>query len=89
MLDTSPLTSTTAEPTTLPHHPVPAALVTALAAAYTWLASEVHVPCDVAEDAATEAATNNQGVKNNPDTVIPSVVEDILIEEGTNLLIHK
>ena len=66
----------------LPHHPISAALVTALAAAETRLVSEVHVPCDVAEDAATEAATNNQGVHNMADTVIASIIEDILNEEG-------
>ena len=56
--------------------------MTALAAADTRLASEVHVPCDVAEDAATEAATNNEGVHNSADTVIASIIEDILDEEG-------
>lgn len=82
MLDTSAMTSTTAEPTTLPHHPVSAALVTALATAKTRLVSEVHVPCDVAKDVATEAATNNQGVHKMADTVIASIIEDILDEEG-------
>lgn len=78
----SALTSTTAEPTMLPHPPVPVAIVTASAAADTRVASEVHVPCDVAEDIVTEAATNNQGVHNKADTVIASIIEDILDDEG-------
>lgn len=82
MLDTSALTSTTVEPTTLAHQPVPAALVISLGAANTRLVSVVHISSDVAKNAATEAATNNQGVHNNPDTVIASVVEDIQVEEG-------
>ena len=82
MLDTSALTSTTAEPTVLAHHPVPIAIVTTLAAADTRLASVVHVPCDIAEDAATEAATNNQGMHKSTDTVIASIIDDILDDEG-------
>ena len=35
-----------------------------------------------AEDAATEAPHNNEGVHNSADTVIASIIEDILDEEG-------
>ena len=82
MLDTSALSSTTAEPTVLAPHPVPVTIVTTLAAADTRVALEVHVPCDVVEDAATEAATNNQVIHKSADTVIASIIEDILEDVG-------
>ena len=89
MLGTSALTSMTVELTTLDPQPVPPPALTAVGVADTRLASVVHVPSEVAEDAATDATVNKQGVDTSPSTVIVSVVEDIREEEGTNPQIHK
>jgi hypothetical protein len=42
------------------------------------LASAVHVPSDVAEDATTDAVTIVQGVHTTSETIIASIIEDIL-----------
>jgi hypothetical protein len=62
--------------------PSSSAIVTAMAAVGSRLASEVHVPRDVAEDAATEAATNKEVVHNSGDNVIVSIIEEILHNGG-------
>ena len=80
MLDTSSLTSTMVEATTLVHQPVPAPLLTTMSVADTPLPSVVHVPNDVAEDVVTNVTMNNQGVHTSPGTVIAAVVKDILRE---------
>ena len=77
MLDTSALTSTTVELTMLAHKQAPTPVLSAMGGADMRLASVVHVPSDVAEDAATDAITDVEGVHTNPETVIASVLEDI------------
>jgi hypothetical protein len=76
MLDTSALTSMTVELTTLDPQFVPTPALTAVGAAETRLPSVVHVPIDVAKDAATDATLNKQGIDTNHGTVTASVVED-------------
>jgi hypothetical protein len=78
MLDTSALTSTTVDATTLVHQPVPAPVVTTMGVVDMPLPSVVHEPINVAEDVATDVATNNQKVHTSPTIVIAAVVEDIL-----------
>jgi hypothetical protein len=82
MLDTSALTSTMVEATTLVHESIPTPLLTTMGVVDARLPTEVHVSNDVAEDAATDANTDKQGVHSSPATDIAAVVEDILEEEG-------
>ena len=49
------------------------------------LSSVVHVPSDVADYVATDAIIDVQGVHTNPETVIASVAEDILQEDGEKI----
>ena len=70
----------------LAHQQVPTPLLTAMGVADMRLLSMVHVPSDVVEDAALMLpCTCVQGVHTNPETVIVSVVEDILQEEGKKI----
>lgn len=80
MLDTSALTSTTVEATTLVHQPAPPS--TTMGVADAPLLSAVNVSIDVAEDAATDVTVKNQAVHISADTVIASIIEDILDDEG-------
>ena len=70
------------ELTTLDPQPVPTPALTVVDVADTRLLSVVHVPSDVAEDAATDATLNKQGVETSLGMVIALVVEDIQEEEG-------
>ena len=82
MLETSALTSTTLEATTLVQQVVPTPAVTAVVVADTWLPSEIRVSSDVAVDAAVDANTNNLVGHSSPGTDIAAVVEDIVQEEA-------
>jgi hypothetical protein len=80
MLGTLALTSTTEELTMLPPKQAPTPVLSAMGSADMRLASVVHVPSDVAEDAPTDAITDVQGVQTSSETVIASIIEDILKE---------
>ncbi len=82
MLDTSALTSTTVELTMLAHQQVPTPLLTTMGVADMRLPYVVRVSSDVAEDATTDATTDVLRMHTSPETVIASVVEDILQEDG-------
>ena len=86
MLGIFALTSMTVKLTTLDPQPIPILASTAVGIADTCLLSVVHVPSIIAEDAATDATLNTQGIDTNPGTVIASVVEDIREEEGSKSL---
>ena len=53
-----------------------------MAGADVQVASAVHVPNDVAEDAVTGAITDVQGVHTSPETIIAYIIEDVLEGEG-------
>ena len=81
MHDTSALTSTTVELTMLAQNQAPTTGLSALGGADVFVVPGVHVPSDVAEDAATFVVTDGEGVQPSSETVIASIIEDIL-EEG-------
>ena len=83
MLDISALTSTTTDLVMAVEKKAPTPVLNAVGSADMRLASAVHVPSDVAVDAATDAVTDIQGVSTNSETIIASIIEDIL-EEGKN-----
>jgi hypothetical protein len=85
MLETSALTSTTVKLKMLAQKQAPTPVLSAMGGADMRLASVVHVPSDVAEDVATDAITDVQGVHTSPETVIASIIEDVL-EEGKKLM---
>ena len=80
MLDTSALTSTTVEATTFVHQP--ALQSTTMGVADAPLLSAVNVSIVVAKDAATDVTVNNQAVHISAYTIIVSIIEDILDDEG-------
>lgn len=80
MLDTSALTSTTVEATTLVHQPDPP--LTTMGVADAPLPSVDNVSIDVAEDAATFVTVQNPTLHINSDTIIASIIGDILDDEG-------
>ena len=78
MLETSALTSTTEELTMLAPKQTPAPPPSAIKGSDMRLASVVHVPSDVVEDAATDARTDVQGVQTGSECIIAAIIEDIL-----------
>jgi hypothetical protein len=81
MLDISTLTSTTEDLVMVAQKQSPTPVFSAMGGADMRLASAIHVPSDVAEDAAPNAVTDVEGVPPSSETIIASIIEDIL-EEG-------
>ena len=81
MLDISALTSTTEDLVMAAQKQAPTPVLNPVGGADMRLSSAVDVPSDVAEDAATDAVTDVQGVQTNCETIIASIIEDILEPE--------
>ena len=78
MQDNSALTSTTVELAMLAPKQTCTPVLSAVAGADVQVVSAVHVPSDVVEDAATAAITDVPGVHTSPETIIASIIEDVL-----------
>jgi hypothetical protein len=78
MLHNAALTATTEEPTQLAPKQAPTPALSAMGGTDMRLASVVHVPADSEEDVACDANTDVVGVLIIPETVIATIIEDIL-----------
>jgi hypothetical protein len=78
MLDISALTSTTEDLVMVAQKQAPTPVISAVGGADMRVASAIPVPSDVSEDAATDAVTDVEAVPPSSETIIASIIEDIL-----------